>query len=131
MTATLDIDLSAQPAPRPKPAATWKPYVPWGLLAVALVALALSLAPPRTPPAPPAEPAPVPETRIDLGQTGGLSDGATVWRDSTGLIVAVMHQVRPYVDEAVACRLVVDGREVIAEAADGLPALCVWVRGAA
>lgn len=128
MTAVLELNLEAPPAPQPPPA---RARLPWILFAVTLAVLALTSVTPRTPPPDAMGFRSVPPSDIHLEQSGGISPGPTVWRDAYGLIVAVLHPVRPYNYETVTCRLVVDGEEVTAEGVDGFPAICLWLRDAA
>lgn len=134
MTQTIEpVNLDIPPIPQLPPA--WRARLPWIIASLLLLGLLSSLLMrmPRTAPAPVQPPAaywinPVIETKASPGAVGR---GATVWRDQSGAVVAVMDAVTPLAGEDVWCELTVNGIMVRDEQVGGQPAVCVWVRDAA
>lgn len=136
MTTTLDLDEKTAARTRRD-----KDRLPWTLFGVAcFVVLALVGVLAARPPVkqiaaqpdvlPSATPTPTDPTITDA-YSDGIGMGPTVWRDQAGQIITVMDGVRPYGSEEVWCKLVVGATPVEVHAADGQPAICVWVRDAA
>lgn len=143
-TTDINCDLDARTSsPTAAQAPRWRRNLPWAIAAVtsavAVVLFALLIAQPtpvRATPAADAGPtvtatATAPDPTISGESSDGVGSGATVWRDSAGNFLAIMEAVSPYNDEAVWCKLVVNGKAVEVHATDGQPAICVWVRDAA
>lgn len=142
MSIDIDCDLDARStAPAVAPAPRWRKNLPWTVAgvasatAVSLLAVLIARPAPVHAAASAAEPtatATAADPTISSASSDGWNaDGATVWRDNSGQVLAVMEAISPYNHEEVWCRLDVNGQTIEVHTADGQPAICVWVRDAA